>query len=84
MNQNPLIVLAAEDRHTECCTNQFCRACGSPVSTYNANQSVVVQRPEASEWDWWTACDNADCLNAYGEGEFQGKPDWVVEGKLAP
>lgn len=77
MNTNPLIALARSDRHTECCGHDICAACGSPVSTYNANADLVDQRPEASEWDWWCACDNADCIHAYGEGLFQEPLGWM-------
>lgn len=77
MNNNPLIVQAAKDRHGECCLNQFCKDCGSHVSGYNCNSDLVAFRPEAIEWDWWMACDNADCKHAYGEGIWQDDPDWV-------
>jgi hypothetical protein len=74
---NPLMRLAESERHINCCQNDVCAACGSPVSTYNANSDVIDQRPEASEWDWWCACDNANCVHAYGEGLFQDALDWV-------
>ena len=77
MKLNPLIATAAEDRHIHCCQNQFCRACGSHVSGYNANEPLIAARPEGAKWDWWLACDNADCPNAEGEGLFQELPDWV-------
>lgn len=76
MNINPLVALASTDRHIRL-QAQTCTCCGSTVSTYNANPDVVSLRSEASEWDWWAACDNADCVNAYGEGYFQESPDWI-------
>ena len=82
MTPNPLMTLAAIDRHSDdatCCANNFCRACGSHVSGYTCNANVIAQRPAAAEWDWWQACDNADCEHAYGEGLFQFQNDWVVK-----
>jgi hypothetical protein len=79
MQKNSLLEKAARDLHIICCINQFCSLCGSHVSGYNANESVINERPEADAWDWWLACDNADCVNSYGEGIFQGRPDWVIE-----
>jgi hypothetical protein len=77
---NPLFELAAKDRHTEdCCSRQRCGVCGCHVSTYNANASVIAQRPEADDWDWWVACDNANCEHAYGEGLFQNPIGWVTK-----
>ncbi|AKF13615.2 hypothetical protein PHIN3_352 [Sinorhizobium phage phiN3] len=55
-----------------------CKDCGSAVSHYTCNTDLISKRPEASEWDWWTACDNSDCENHYGEGIFQGRPDWDI------
>jgi hypothetical protein len=78
MKLNPLIELAGSERHQGCCTDHACKSCGSPVSTYNANDPLVKQRREAEGWDYWCACDNADCEHAYGEGMFQDKPDWVA------
>jgi hypothetical protein len=77
---NQLIALATDDRHSECCANQFCCACGSHVRTYNANERLFQQRPEAFHEDWWVACDNGACVHAYGEGLFQVSPDWIVKG----
>lgn len=77
MNINPLIELARPDRRAVCCNDDICTVCGSPVSTYNANADLVDQRPEASNWDWWCACDNADCVHAYGEGLFQEPLGWM-------
>lgn len=76
---NPLIEQAAKDRHDKCCASNVCADCGSHVSGYNANQSVIDRRPEAAEWNWWLACDNADCPRAYGEGLFQDWPEWVTK-----
>ena len=76
---NSLIEIAASDRHDTCCAAQKCRACGSHVSTYNANGPLIGARPEASEWDWWVACDNADCEHAYGEGLFQELIEWIAK-----
>lgn len=78
---NPLIEQAAVDRHDGlCCRNQFCKVCGSHVSGYNCNEALNRQRPEAAgEWDWWVACDNANCIHAHGEGIFQDTPDWVYK-----
>lgn len=84
IRRNPLMDQAAADRHqddSECCKHNFCRACGAHVSGYNANGDVIAVRPEAIEWDWWIACDNADCEHAFGEGLFQTTPDWVEERK---
>jgi hypothetical protein len=86
MKVNPLIDQAASDRHGDCCKNQYCMACGAHVSGYNANASLIAMRPEAEKegWDWWVACDNADCAHAYGEGVFQSNPDWIkVEERVA-
>ena len=77
MIPNPMIELADRDRHTHCCLDQFCKVCGAHVSTYNANTHTVIQRPEAAEWDWWVACDNAECEHAYGEGLFQDEIEWI-------
>jgi len=77
MKPNLLIEQAKIDRHVTCCVNQVCRDCGAHVSSYNCNASVIAQRPEAVDKDWWAACDNADCKNAYGEGSFQMPLKWV-------
>src|ERR1039458_8463232 len=77
MKLNELIEQAKADWHTECCLDHSCRSCGAHVSTYNANQPFVNYRPEAEIWDWWVACDNADCEHAYGEGLFQCLPSWI-------
>ncbi len=77
MKPNPMIRQCVEDRHGECCADQYCRTCGAHVSGYNANESVIAIRPEAAGEDWWIACDNADCEHAYGEGLFQLTPEWV-------
>jgi hypothetical protein len=77
MKRNPLFEQAAKDRHLE--ARLVCLVCGSIVSTYNANASVVAVRPEAAKWDWWAACDNAHCENAQGEGYFQGSPRWAAD-----
>lgn len=75
---NPLIENAVQDLHRgSCCVNKFCKSCGSHVSGYNCNQFLIHERPEGAEWDWWVACDNSCCVNAYGEGFFQSSPDWV-------
>ena len=79
---NHLIERAAADRHDPSKYGYFCKVCGTHASSYNCNASLIAERPEAEEWDWWIACDNADCCNAYGEGFFQGKPDWI--GKNSP
>lgn len=76
---NELIEKAASCRHDECCKNQFCLECGSHVSTYNCNTDLVAQRPNAASWDWWVACDNAECEHAVGEGLFQDPPDWLAD-----
>ena len=76
MNTNPLIAQASSDRHQDAFV-KHCSSCGSTVSTYNANPGLVVQRPEAKDWDWWAACDNVECAHAYGEGYFQSPVDWV-------
>lgn len=82
IKENPLVTQAAQDRHTDCCTNDTCKACGSRVSTYNCNAALVEQRPTAAAWDWWSACDNADCVHAQGEGVFQEPLDWVNKAKV--
>lgn len=74
---NPLVTLADASRHKNCCTKQRCRGCGSHVSTYNCGAALVAARPEAATEDWWIACDNANCSNAYGTWLFQSVPDWV-------
>jgi len=58
-----------------------CRACGSPVSEYASNEDLKRVRPEADAegWDWWVACDNEDCKNHYGEGQFQNDIEWMIE-----
>jgi hypothetical protein len=76
MNLNPLVTLAKKDRHVTV-TQKTCICCGSKVSTYNANAKVIALRPTANNSDWWAACDNADCVNAEGEGYFQEQPDWI-------
>jgi hypothetical protein len=76
MNTNSLVMLAAVDRHHRPIARR-CKCCGSTISTYNANPSLVALRPEAVNWDWWAACDNADCEHAYGEGYFQDPLDWI-------
>ncbi|WP_459252796.1 hypothetical protein [Paraburkholderia sediminicola] len=76
---NPLKTLAASCRHTKCCQDDMCVACGSPVSTYNANADLINQRPDANDWDWWCACDNADCVHAYGEGIFDEPLEWTTK-----
>ena len=76
MNLNPLVKLAAYDRHMHSVT-RTCTCCGSDISTYNANSKVVALRADAVNWDWWAACDNADCEHAEGEGYFQESPDWI-------
>jgi hypothetical protein len=76
---NDLIDLAADARHGDCCANQFCRACNSHVSTYDARGRVILRyRPGSAFEDWWVACDNGACVHAYGEGLFQVRPDWIV------
>lgn len=77
---NPLISTAKQDKHAVSPRDWTCKTCGSHVSTYNCNQHLVEARPEASRWDWWAACDNEACPNAYGEGYFQGVPEWADEG----
>jgi len=79
MVDNPLIVQAADDRHSACCAKQICTTCGSHVSTYNCNNSLCAARPEAANQDWWIACDNAECKHAYGEGVDQGGVVWVTK-----
>jgi hypothetical protein len=74
---NPLITQATADRHTECCQDTVCKTCGAHVSGYNCNASLITQRPEGQEWDWWMACDNEACVHAWGEGVWQDTPDWV-------
>lgn len=73
---NPMIETCAASRHGDCCANNVCLSCGAHVSGYNATAEVIAARPEAAREDWWLACDNADCANAYGEGLFQFLPDW--------
>lgn len=53
-----------------------CANCGAPVSHYTCNGDLIAKRPEAATWDWWAACDNAECPNHHGEGIFQEWPDW--------
>lgn len=79
MNLSPLVLLAAKDRHTGKPTKYRydCKICGCPVSTYNCNSTLLEHRPKGEGWDWFLACDNADCTNSWGEGFFQSKPDWV-------
>lgn len=84
MNLNTLMTTAAGDRHDDdapCCRGNFCKDCGAHVSGYNCNAALLDQRPEAEGWDWWLACDNADCKNARGEGLFQSLPKWVGKTK---
>jgi hypothetical protein len=87
MNLNPLIEQAKADRHPDdanCCKNNVCRTCGAHVSGYNANASLRAARPEAND-DWWMACDNADCVHAYGEEQgVSNSPDWVSGNGEAP
>jgi hypothetical protein len=40
---NELIDLAADARHGDCCASQFCRACDSHVSTYDARGRVIIR-----------------------------------------
>lgn len=75
---------AESERHDTCCQDDTCRDCGTAVSTYNCNDPVTAFRPEAATWDWWVACDNADCPNSYGEGLFQNDIAWRIEGKSPP
>lgn len=77
MKINPLIKNASVDRHKKCCHNHTCYNCSSHVSTYNVNKILLSHRPNAVGWDYWVACDNADCQNANGEGLFQEFPEWV-------
>jgi hypothetical protein len=74
---NPLIEQAKTERHKNC-DYLICKSCGANVSTYNANWPFIKHRPEADEWDWWAACDNANCEHAYGEGYFQTKLKWTT------
>lgn len=76
MIENPLKILAATDRHAQ--PRWLCKDCGASVGTYNCNHSLISARPEGAGWDWWAACDNAECKNAEGEGYFQSSPDWTV------
>lgn len=78
MPENKLIRRATEDRHTSCCADQFCKVCGSHVSTYSANAALIGQRPLAKDEDYWIACDEADCDHAYGEPLGQDSPDWIT------
>lgn len=55
-----------------------CAVCGDCVSKYTANTDLVRVRPEASDWDWWWACDNESCTNHNGEGVFQKTPKWCL------
>ncbi len=85
MTPNPLIEQAASERHGDdatCCKDNYCKDCGAHVSGYNANAQLISYRPEAETWDWWIACDNADCKHAYGEGLFQFLPDWVEDRRV--
>lgn len=77
--QNPLLIDAASYRHPphDDGKRYCCKACGENVSVYNCNPGFVFHRPDAEEWDWWMACDNAACEHAHGEGKFQELPDWV-------
>jgi hypothetical protein len=79
MQRNNLLEKAARDHHTICCINQYCVLCGFHVSGYNCNADLISERPEAADWDWWLACDNAECIHSYGEGLFQIYPDWVIQ-----
>jgi hypothetical protein len=73
-----LIVLAHRERHAEGpLGRRVCVTCGARVSCYTSSPTLHALRPEAVDWDWWVACDNAACPHSYGEGEFQGAPDWV-------
>jgi hypothetical protein len=81
MNLNPLMEQAKADRHPDeanCCKDNICKTCGAHVSGYNANAALRAARPEAEHEDWWMACDNADCVHAYGEGQgVNNWPDWI-------
>ena len=78
MRQNDMINSCAVDRHPPK-YGYHCRACSCTASSYNCNACIIDARPEAFEWDWWMACDNADCVNSYGEGFFQFPPDWIEQ-----
>ena len=56
-----------------------CLVCRSDVHHYVCNGDLIKVRPDAADWDWWTACDNVDCVNHYGEGMFQHRPSWDVD-----
>jgi hypothetical protein len=81
MKLNPLIEQAGTDRHPDdanCCKDNVCLTCGAHVSGYNANSALRAARPEAANSDWWVACDNADCVHAYGEDQgVSNSPDWI-------
>jgi hypothetical protein len=81
LNLNPLMDQAKADRHPDdanCCKDNICKTCGAHVSGYNANEALRAARPEAEHEDWWMACDNADCVHAYGEGQGVSHwPDWI-------
>lgn len=58
-----------------------CLTCGAAVHGFTCNGDVVAVRPEADREDYWAACTNLACENAYGEGYLQDWPDWVEEAK---
>lgn len=55
-----------------------CRDCQSTISHYTCNHDLIVKRPDAATWDWWSACDNPDCPHHEGEGIFQFRPKWEI------
>jgi hypothetical protein len=55
----------------------MCKDCGEAVLSYTCNTPLIAVRPEADEWDWWASCSNKKCVNHYGEGYHQSKPDWL-------
>ena len=76
---NPLIEQASPDRNPDKPLSYHCLVCGANVGDYNCNQALIAARPEGRVWDWWKACDNADCVYAYGEGWFPGDfPEWAI------
>jgi hypothetical protein len=52
-----------------------CSACGAPVSSYLSTSAFHTLRPEARSCVDWVACDNADCVHAYGSAH---PADWVL------
>lgn len=58
--------------------NKHCKDCRWPIIFACCNGTFREYR-DAAKWDWWVYCSNKGCINHWGEGLFQGLPNWIGE-----